>query len=795
MGKLGGYELNFGSDIDLTFFYGTDHAKVKDNPELRVHDFFSLVVRNVTRALSEITEDGFVFRVDLRLRPEGSRGPLANSLASAERYYESFGRTWERAALLRAKPIAGDIEFGNELLSTLRPFVYRREVDPKLAQKMHEMMRKARRDLRVDDERNIKLGRGGIREAEFFVQALQLIWGGQHRELQVPGTIDALKRLQAQGLVSHGEAHELENSWALLRRVEHRIHMLTGYQTHDVPHDQTVLAHSLGFPDVDVFEHALHRARTTIRCLFDSLLEEEPLSETRFEPLLDALLEDMPDDGLLAMIVQLISVREPDEALAHLRRLCRLPLSPFGVQGRSRFPQLAETLLQEIDSSADVDSALRYLAELLMRGGFGLDALLNSEPRVTRRIIGLFGASPTLARALVSHPEAIAEIILGPSAPSPSEIDALHQPLTSSDDMERFVSSLRRLKRELTLVIGMAYVASEINTQSTEQLLSHLAEAQLRTSFSFALHQCRKRFDVTPNPIVVVGLGKLGSCEMGFASDLDLIFLYENKGVDSDSHSQQEIMAWIASRVLRMLSQPDSEGPGYETDTRLRPNGSQGLLVTSLSAFERYHKTRASEWERQALLRARVVAYNHTKFSNTVAEHLQGAAYSHQDYDSGYIAPLRKRIQLELAGEKPSRYHPKLGYGALIDIEFLVQSLQMKFGTSLPQLRVRTTSDAIRELEKASIINHSIAEALLDGHTFFRRTEHALALLDQKEKTLSFGGPRARSVARALGLRARDNEPPDQVLQAMWQRRAHEIRTYFESIIAPVHATAPWKQS
>ena len=728
MGKLGGGELNFGSDVDLIFFYGTDDAEVGDGLETSVHELFTRLVRRATRALAEVTEDGFVFRVDLRLRPEGSRGPLANSLASAERYYESFGRDWERAALLRGRPIAGDPAFGAEVVEALRPFVFRRQVEPRLAEQMHELVRRSRRELAADPEQNVKLGRGGIREAEFFVQSLQLIWGGRHRELQVPGTIEGLRALRHLGLVSHADAAALEEAWALLRRVEHRIHMVAGYQTHDLPGDREELARSLGYADAARFEAALAEARAKVAALFDSLVERPDEEEDPLAPLLEATLAGQPADELVELVEGTLAVDDGVEGATHLARLARRASSPFGPLGHRERPALARLLLAEVHRAADPTLALRHMADFFLRNQHGFDAVLAEEPRLTRRLVGLFGASPGLAELLVGHPESLGRVFVGASVPSAAEIAEGHASLAELEDAERFVSELRRLKREHGLRIGLAHVGDELGDRATQRLLTALADAQVEAAFRFALSESERKLGATETPMAVVGMGKLGGGELGFTSDLDLIFVYDGDGETDRGRALVELFSRTAQRALRLLSQLDAEGPGYEIDTRLRPSGSQGLLVVSRAAFERYHAERAQAWERQALVRARVVASSAAAFAERVGAELAETAYARGAPDAARVAELRGRMQRELAGERGHRYHPKLGYGGLVDVEFVAQCLQMRHGGDA-SVRRRHTLDALDALAEGGYLAPGDAEALADGYRFFRSVEQTAALL------------------------------------------------------------------
>lgn len=781
MGKLGGEELNPGSDVDICFFYESDDGTTAGDS---VHDFFTRLTRRTSAAIGEVTEDGFVFRVDLRLRPEGSRGPLANSLPSAERYYEAFGRTWERAALLRAQPVAGDHALGHRLLDALQPFVYRRAVDPSIAEAMHGMVVRSRRELSSHPERDVKLGRGGIREAEFFVQALQLIWGGRHPEVRSASTIDAARRLAGAGLLTQADLTTLESAWALLRRVEHRIHLRAGYQTHDIPvgEEGELFARSLGFASSEEFLSVLDAERAAVAGLFDSLVEEPPPAAEGLGLLLDACADGTPPEELEPLVALHLPVRDDHEAAAHLSRLSRFADAPLGPVQRLREPQLGALLLSEVAEAADPDLALRGLADFFSRGGAGYGRWLTGEPRLARRLVALLGASPTLGAALVGRTAQLGAIFSG-GAPTTAQIQAAHR---DPPDEER-VSWLRRVKREQVLRIGLAHVAGELDLDAASRLLTALADAQVGFALREATAEIERRLGPAIAPMAVVGMGKLGGEELGFGSDLDLLFLFEG---DAEIERQTR----VAQATMRFLSQLDAEGPGYETDARLRPSGSQGTLVRSIAAFEAYHEGSAEGWERQALLRARVVAATREGFADRLDATLRDIAYRHGPPDPARVAALRARMQLELAGERPHRYHPKLGYGALVDVEFTTQWLQMRHGDE-ERIRLRNTRDALDAMNRTRSAPPSDLAALKGAHRFFREVEQAIHLLDPSgDGSLTFGGPRATAVTRRLGLRARDGLTAEEVLEATWRRRAEETRALFERILAPVGAAAPWAQ-
>lgn len=818
MGKLGGRELNLGSDVDVCFFYGTDDATVGDGLDITVHELYARTATRTVKALADVTEDGFCFRVDLRLRPEGSRGPVVNSLASAERYYESFGRTWERAALLRAEPVAGDTGFGEELLGVLRPFVFRRSVDPSIAREMSDMLKRSRREARVDGEADVKLGRGGIREAEFFVQTLQLVWGGRHPELQVRGTVDALWRLRAAGLVTHRELEDFGAAWALLRRVEHRIHVWAGYQSHTLPpagEEREAFAVSLGFHDAASLERALSDARTRISELFATLMEDGEPTDTL--PDLDALLDDVAAgasaQAVAEQVADLLPVGDPDEAASYLLRLGRHANAPLGPVARERAPELGETLLREAMHAADPDMALRFLADFFARMGsaLGYDRTLARNPTLVRRMVSLFGASATLSSALVAHPEEVDEALVLGGAPGGVEIAEAHDapPICFREgalpEPETFVGALRSAKRQVTLQVGVAYINGELDLEQVEDRLSTLAERQVRAALRYATEELVARFgeprpeadDDTPATMVLVGMGKLGGRELGFGGDLDLMFLYGSDGETTPPRggrgiTNAELFTRIGQRTMRLLSQPDVEGAGYETDTRLRPSGAQGMLVVSLRAFDHYHATQAAPWERQALIRARPVAGDPTLAAMAEAR-FERLAFTGAPPPGSELARLRARMEQELSGERADRYHPKLGYGGLLDVELLVQWLQMKHGAD-GTVRLPRTLDALRALQAARYLPGPSAGALDEGWRFFRRVEQSLKLLDEtREAVLPTRGPLPARMARRLGIRDRDGMRPAEVLLATWRWHAVQVREIFEAVVGPVGTSPPWE--
>lgn len=804
MGKLGGLELNLGSDVDLIFFYGTDDG---DAGERTVHEHYARVARRTAKALGDVTEHGFAFRVDLRLRPEGSRGPMVNSLASAERYYLTWGRTWERAAMLRARPVAGDRVFGWALLDALRPFVYRRAVDPKIALAMHQMLLQSRRDLKVDEVRDLKLGRGGIREAEFFVQTLQLIWGGRHPELRVSSTLDALDQLRKTGLVTEREAEELARGWALLRRAEHRIHASTGVQTHTLPSNPDALealARSLGYDDGPALEADLGARQAEIGALFGGLLEGHEKLDPEVESLLDAVARQDELPTLAERVQTALVVDDAFNAASYLTRLGRHAARPFGRVTRERSPEIGRTLLREIAGAADPETALLHFGDFFERlgGRWSYEKRLMERPRLLRRLVGLFGASPTLSRTLVGHPEDI-DLLLSAELPTVDDIviahDVMRDHLSDDPDPEDVVRQLRQLKRVFELPIGLGYLGNDLDLGAATEQLSALATSQVRVALEAATRWSRLRHGATSGELVVVALGKLGSGDLGFAGDLDLMFLYEADGetaptASGKTRTQREAFTRIAQRTMKLLSERDAEGPGYDTDARLRPSGSQGTLVVSIDGFDAYHAKRAAAWERQALVRARPLTGSE-RAQTAVAARFAELAFERGATPPDELAEARGRMQRELAGESRDRYHPKLGFGGLLDVELLAQWLQMRHG-EVRSVRTPSTPRALQALAEVGALERDEADGLAEAYVFLRRVAQSLRLYDaHRELLLEPRGRTGSHVARGLGLRARDGLGPEEALDAEYRRHTTLARERFEAHVAPIGGAPPWRRT
>ena len=819
MGKLGGRELNAGSDVDLLLLYGTDEGEVvKDGKpaELTLHEYFARVSQRFTSTLDDVTEDGVVWRVDLRLRPEGSRGPLVNSLAAAERYYETWGRTWERAALVRARAVAGDVPFGEEALRALGPFVWRREVNPNLADEMIALVARARVETSSDRERDLKLGRGGIREAEFFVQSLQLVWGGREPTVRSTNTLDALRRLRARGLVTDREGREVADAYLALRRLEHRVQFATMQQTHTLPRSTDAggllerIARSLGFSGGAELDRDLDKTRRRVsgRLASLSLQGRAAAREAASPGELDRLyfaLDAADETAVMEWLPNAFGTSASPDLARHLLALARRPDFPLGASTRDKYPDLAASMIEALRDAADPEQATRLMAAFFARliTPTVYAKALAEDVRATRRLASLFGASAFLGMSMVGHPELADRMLFGRGAPSQESarhaVDEEIAALPKNADLEEFVGALRRAKGGVTVEVGLADLAGEMSTRACTLVLSALADASLDHATRFAMRERGVVADGDTNEatgLAVIAMGKLGGREIGYGSDLDIFFVYDDGLVlaadaSSDAIDLTERFVRTAQRVMRIVSTPHGDGPGYELDTRLRPSGNQGLLVVSLDAFARYHgaqrEAQAEDWERQALLKARACAGD-VALGQKVIAIAHKAAYERGAPPPEKMHRLRTRMEHELAGERRdasgrARYDLKLGRGGLVDVEFAVQWLQMKYGAD-PRVRTADTEAALSALETCGYLEPQLAAALREGYRLLRRLEQRLRVLHgTSAQLIEEGAPGLALLARRMGMRDGPRGSASDALLTRFAEVTRDVRAAYLAVL------------
>lgn len=762
MGKLGGRELNAGSDVDLVCFYDTDQGACAGPDVVTLHEHWTHVVRMLVPMLEEVTADGFAWRVDLRLRPEGTRGPLVNSLAAMMRYYETWGRLWERVAWSRARPVAGDLQLGQALLQEMEPFVYRRTVDPSIAEATCALVDQARLERGKGAERDLKLGSGGIRDLETFVQTLQLIWGGRHPTLRVRPTLEALDRLRSRGFVTEREAIDLGEAYAMLRAAEHLVQNASGLQTHSLPSEPEAhgrLARSLGFESIETFESRLQQLRDRVRSCVQDLRparRRPPASLALF-----AAVDRSDRDDVCRLLARDLGEMATPELATDLITLAARPDLLLGPVARERAPEHVDATLDALVQSADPEQAARCLVAWSSHRSFRpvYASARKAPPAVLRRFVTALGGSAFLGDMIARQPELAEHALFSKGMPSPEsaaralhrEVDALGDDATL--DPELVAGAIRRAKLRVTLEVVLADIAEEVGVSDVTRVLSSLADAALERALRVAVG---RRDQV--QGMCVLSVGKLGGYELGYGSDLDVLFVFE-PAPDGDDGEQMVQRARQAQRTIRVLSGVHPQGRGYELDTRLRPSGSQGVLVTSLRSFARYHGlddheavgVRAAPWERQTLLRARFSAGD-ADLGARVCSLARRAAYESEAPAPAEIHRLRLRLQDELGRERGGRRDIKLGRGGLLDVEFAVQWLQMRFGQDR-SVRSVNTLDALDALERRGALAADQASCLREGYRFLRKLEQRLHVVHNTSiHLLEAQAPGLLPLARRMGI-------------------------------------------
>lgn len=749
MGKLGGEELNFSSDIDLIFVYETDAGSAGGRT---LHEWFSRLAERLVRALADHTTEGGCFRVDLRLRPEGTRGPLVNSLEAMERYYESWGRPWERQAWVKARPVAGERGLGEELLHLLEPFIWRRSLvagEPdEIIREMRRLLAQARREQ--GDEDDVKVGPGGIREVEFFIQVLQLIHGGRQPALREASTLRALDKLLFAGLVSERERQVLAESYLALRRLEHRLQIEELRQTHALPRTspaRALLARRLGYASVQAFAQALALRRRAVNDIFETLGANSGLESEAGR--IDAVILLDPESTREARVDALARLGFEDAATSaeEIELLVSRPRSPFSPAAPAAMIEAAPSFIIDIAASPDPDLALRRIVDLAGRRGAGAAVwrLVVAQRPLARLLINLFGTSDYLSRFLVAHPELIEPLIQTPSARLRHSLEdhrtalagRLALPEIKDEDVEESrLEALRRYQHEEILRIAWLDVAGELDAEAVSAELTALAEACLGETLAIVAPAVQRRWGGEGTPLAVIGLGKLGAGEMTYASDLDLIFVYRDPR-EGGAESRFEAISRLAQRVIHGLGAYLTEGRLYEVDTRLRPSGQKGALVSSLDGFRRYHEHAAALWERQALIKARAVAGDPDLGKDVemiAGRHVWQGAPLDREATAAEIGRMRQAIEKEIARESPrgGRYHVKAGRGGLVDIEFLVQYLQLIEGPRRHELRSRATQPALDGLVRAGILDAESHQRLSHAYQFLRRLESRMRIVHDR---------------------------------------------------------------
>jgi glutamate-ammonia-ligase adenylyltransferase len=813
MGKLGGRELNFSSDVDLMYVYtsdgeteGTPSASGTMTNRITNHQYFIKLAEKLTAAIGQKTEDGFVFRVDLRLRPEGQRGPLAQSIGGYEIYYESWGQTWERSALIKARPVAGDETVGREFLDRITPFVYRKYLDYSSIAEIRDMKQKINKDVEQKGKthRDVKLGYGGIREIEFVIQALQLIYAGRDRSLREKNALKALHMLSQKGLITYQEHAGLAKAYVFLRTVEHRIQILDDLQTQTIPADERelrTLARRTGYlergreAELLLRDYAEHTRK--VRSIYDDLFAftgEERAAESAardYELLLDV---ETSEQEAVAVFTR-YGFRDPGKAYRNLILLREGPAFVHQTpRSRKLFNEIFPSLFHEIISSPDPDMALNHLESFLAAQGSWetFQSLVKLDSSAIKVLMAIFANSEYLSRMLVSRPVLLQNLLesrkaygAGTSAVFARE---LSEALSRASGISEKLDALRRFKHQEEIRIGMADLLSNLSLTAVSRDLSKLAEVCLDAALRLAVSEVSRRYDTegSSSGLAIIGVGKLGGRELTYGSDLDILFVFSEHRAQTPPAglSVFELFSKVAEKTISYLSTLTREGFVFRVDTRLRPTGTKGPLVQSIDAFKNYFSTQAETWERQALLRARHVAGDRAigaEFCSTIRELI------YRDVDKTVLAQdiraMRKRMQEEIGKESSAHYNIKQGAGGLVDIEFLVQYMQLLHGKRNRWVRVPGTYNVIRALGRKDLLEPDDYRILARAYLFIRRLESRMRIVSNLgTNELARDPQRLHPLARRMGYHD-DGGSAGQKLLSDYEALTTQVRRVFEKII------------
>ena len=792
MGKYGAFELNYSSDIDLIVFY--DLARIRLRAGLEVQPFFVRLTRDLVRLLTERTGDGYVFRTDLRLRPDPGATPLALSTEAALNYYESFGQNWERAALIKARPVAGDIAAGAAILEELAPYIWRKYLDFAAIADIHAMKRQIHAfhgfgTIAVAGH-NIKVGRGGIREIEFFVQTQQLIAGGRQPSLRVSDTLSALARLEERGWITAAAHQELAEAYRFLRTVEHRLQMIADEQTQTLPDDPdklTALARFCGFADTPAFATRLTAELERVQAHYVRLFEHSPELTSRGANMVFAGEAD--DPATVEALTRMGFTRAP-EIIALIRgwHHGRYPAvrSP---RARELLTEVQPVLVEALAKTANPDLALigfdRFLAEV--PSGVQLFSLLKQKPALLEMIAAIMGTAPRLARIL-SKRRRVLDAVLDPgffgSLADRAHLEAMiAAELAGARDFQAALDRARLLANEQQFLIGVRVLTGTISAAQAGGAYALLAECMIAAMQAKVEREIVRAHGRVPGgAAAVIAMGKLGGREMTAASDLDLILIYDfdaqaalSSGVKPLAPSQYYTR--FTQRLISAFTAPTAEGILYPVDMRLRPSGQKGPVATQLSSFVHYQASEAWTWEHMALTRARVVS-GPPALRAAVETAIRDVLLKPRDRakTAADVRDMRARIEKEKGTRDP--WELKQVRGGLVDLEFIAQHLQLVHAPAHPRILSQNTVEALENLAQAGVLEPAAADALLPAARLFNNLTQVLRLcLDEP-----FDPAKAPDGLKSLLARAGD-APDFRHLEAELVAREAEVATLFDQLI------------
>ena len=765
MGKLGANELNFSSDIDLIFAYPDDTTLADwQRQSLSADEFYLQLGQQLIQLLGNRTEHGFVYRVDMRLRPYGDSGPLVANFDALADYYQSQGREWERYAMIKARPVAGPEKAASQLMKLLQPFVYRRYLDFSAFESLRNLKEQIVREVeRKGMQDNIKLGPGGIREIEFVAQAFQLVRGGRQPLLQQRGVLAVLDALAVLGYLPAHVSRQLSEAYHFLRRTENRLQAFADQQVHDLPGDavgRARLAFAMGFPDWDAFQQDLAAHRQRVQEHFEQVFAEPDtrVSATQRDqtPGLSVVWKGSADPADSMAVLAAAGYPDAEETLQWLTEFRRGPVTRhLGEQGRQRFDELMPLVLHAAANTSSPLAVLKRLGGLLeaIAGRTTYLSLLLENPMVLSQLSQLCAASSWVATQLTHYPILLDELLDPRALYEPLDRAALQEVLEvrlagiSADDLEQQMDRLRQFQQASVLHVAAADIVAGLPLPKVGDHLTCIAETVLERVLQQAWEQLVVRHGkpgylqhgrLCEASLGIIAYGKLGGYELGYGSDLDIVFLHDSSGNEQHTAgpkvlSNSEFFTRLSQRIIHYLNTYTPAGILYEVDMRLRPNGASGLLVSSLDAFAEYQRLSAWTWENQALVRARVVAGSgeivrqFERIRSGVLARPRDAATLRKE-----IGEMRSRMRAELDKTNAQQVDLKQCRGGIVDIEFMVQCGVLLWSCNHPELLVHT--DNLRLLDAfavAGLLPADDAAQLADAYCTIRHHINHLALQEQ----------------------------------------------------------------
>jgi [glutamine synthetase] adenylyltransferase / [glutamine synthetase]-adenylyl-L-tyrosine phosphorylase len=772
LGKLGGNELNFRSDIDLMFVYSDEgESPGGRSPGVSLYEWFSRWSTAVSLAIGEVSPTGMLYEVDARLRPDGSSGALARSVSSYIQYYETRGEVWERQMLIKARPVAGDHALGETLIEQLEPFIFPRSHSLSPREEIRHVKERILAHLVARDasfpnrqkDANLKLRRGGLRDIEFIVQCLQLVVGGADRAVRIPSTLTALEQMQQHGVLTEAETEVLTGGYRFYRRIEHRLQMSVGRRSFQLPQDDVnrqVLARRLGYEDVESFMAELERVRQAVTDIYDDVLGS-PESPDDVLMLLDLPVgSDRASELLLPYCFRDAQTAHRDLLLlayGHTEALA--PSAP-----KSATLRLVPRLLEQLGKSSDPDAGLSNLERMLRALGAveSFSDMLASHPRFLELLVTLCSGSQSLTDWVLQDPALIDWMLYSGvllAERSEHEVDlVLGASVAGLDDTEQIYRAIHAFRKQETLRVGLRYLLGIADDEETGHQLSAIADAILRELY------CRATEDIyaargtpldnlgQPTGLIVIALGKLGSSAMNFGSDLDVMFVHGAEGETDRGKANIAVFSQVAQRIMSDLSEPSKHGLLYEVDARLRPEGRGGPLSISANGYARYLETRASTWERQALTRARMIAGPEQlcrDVTNLIDKYVYASAGT-EVIDE--VESMRERMEESGQERHVGRLNIKTGSGGLVDAEFMAQLGQVLYGGNFEELCGLDTAHALGHLQQKGLVHAADARSLIVGYRMLRNLQMRLRIRDdQAHNVLPPEEVQQEIVARTMG--------------------------------------------